>query len=97
MRISDWSSDVCSSDLKGQGKCGPSFRMVGCGDPDTKRFGKTPRDRQPQPATAMPVAASALGKGIEDRPLGAWFDPLAAIAHGQCHADRKSTRLNSSH
>src|SRR3546814_4132123 len=60
--------------------------MVGCGDPDTKRFGKTPRDRQPQPATAMPVAASALGKGIEDRPLGAWLDPLAAIAHGQCHA-----------
>src|SRR3546814_6077543 len=34
----------------------------------------------------MPVAASARGKGMEDRPLGAWLDPLAAIAHGQCHA-----------
>src|SRR3546814_2526520 len=31
MRISDWSSDVCSSDLKGENESAPDFRLQAAG------------------------------------------------------------------
>src|SRR3546814_3352951 len=100
MRISDWSSDVCSSDLI---VVGQSQREVG------QRLGHARRGRyaegqraaagldQERVAVAVvaalelddacPSGGAAREPDRRQRRLGARVD----------HADRKSTRLNSSH
>src|SRR3546814_6003921 len=108
MRISDWSSDVCSSDL-----VGPPHR-AGVERPD--------RGRLAQAAAARPVAAAGQDDPIESRPEkpppGDIAEPLVAEgrspdgnqpaphfefdrakkATGESRwRDRKSPRLNSSH
>src|SRR3546814_3994477 len=98
MRISDWSSDVCSSDLQAPGlqegrevaplaQLGnPQFDRAGTGLPVPVAVAVamvTPFGA----ALAMAGAAQALALQLH-QPLGRKADHLA---------DRKSTRLNSSH
>src|SRR3546814_14807418 len=70
MRISDWSSDVCSSDLGGAG------RPEGGSD--------RPRDRRDRPSTAT-ASVRAAGRTLdnESRPslgfIGVIYDPHLAI------------------
>src|SRR3546814_7896495 len=98
MRISDWSSDVCSSDLDGlveQDRAADVLRQVGRGQ------------QQLAVGAAVllvvldPDAGEALGDGAGGFVDG--DDALARRDHGQggfgklFDTDRKSTRLNSSH
>src|SRR3546814_4545204 len=110
MRISDWSSDVCSSDLAG--------RTLNARRP------KTPREDTIQPAPAMITSRKHTRRIAMQAPLklAALLLALAAVAmpataaardndrghrgHDRSsyydrdrrgHQDRKSTRLNSSH
>src|SRR3546814_8446760 len=101
MRISDWSSDVCSSDLhiplhQPHARGGLDVESAAVeGDAltdqrDTRMFLLAPGDLD-QPRGVM------LGGGAADRVDHriALFERLA-LRHRQ-RADRKSTRLNSSH
>src|SRR3546814_2760911 len=97
MRISDWSSDVCSSDLKvidlapgvkfsawtfGDQVPGPSIRArVG----DRIRFSMTNRSDEPTPG--MPQIAAPMMHSMD-------FHAAMEVHRMQ---DRKGTRLNSSH
>src|SRR3546814_8142876 len=103
MRISDWSSDVCSSDLL-------KFEFVGVGvERHAQRF--QPGDK---PAAVVAEAAQCRGADriaglhlqIAEHRIGAVVDIGAALLFGAAAAvddattaggDRKSTRLNSSH
>src|SRR3546814_9997640 len=104
MRISDWSSDVCSSDLFANFSIGPYMPMD---------------DDEVHPWTALIDKHLATGKTFATIAVGndgdkAWpecrvqppSDMVNAIAVGACDTtsdawqrapDRKSTRLNSSH
>src|SRR3546814_10510826 len=98
MRISDWSSDVCSSDLAAEvafdhvladfGAQALDFRLGQVADLDRRvdagRFAKLLR-------TGTADAVDAL-QPDPDMLLGRQVDPCNTR-----HADRKSTRLNSSH
>src|SRR3546814_4954189 len=109
MRISDWSSDVCSSDLndwvRGEGHAGLGYINIKGGEaggPIAKNHGEE--------GTAKLIAA--LGLGLDD---GVFFAAgkekdaakLAGLARTRVGEelglieenalDRKSTRLNSSH
>src|SRR3546814_10322997 len=103
MRISDWSSDVCSSDLFGAGELADAHRdaeargMVGPFTRDDFIFGRTAPPRQ------RPFLQRRLGM-LRRRRLSldhitpmfedegaSGIDALVEIE------DRKSTRLNSSH
>src|SRR3546814_2248889 len=103
MRISDWSSDVCSSDLFAAPAARKPLRFLG-GD---KAF----VEAHLAVLTDLDVHTAALAlarMGMIPRP-----EPLAALHHDdigptgvqivglagidRCHLDRKSTRLNSSH
>src|SRR3546814_7610376 len=109
MRISDWSSDVCSSDLEGT----PHFRALVWRPLKAGAAPSHPCPHLPERITAWPtMMISTSGSGASDvtrRPserashvlagrvvMGAWPDvalPVPALVA----ADRKSTRLNSSH
>src|SRR3546814_8346231 len=90
MRISDWSSDVCSSDLLGQ--LDTLLVSDGC------RFRlRSPRLTGDRAGTgdlfaALLVARLATGSGILSAAMHAVGATTAIIER-----DRKSTRLNSSH
>src|SRR3546814_5747839 len=99
MRISDWSSDVCSSDL--------TELVIG----EQLRCRLLARDRD-QRKQAFPVSFDSLRwQGAERFELRARIgqalghavdrvvvdDPLARPIAVLCLGDRKSTRLNSSH
>src|SRR3546814_10602236 len=107
MRIRDWSSDVCSSDLVGQFRleAGAQFaRLTG------ECFGI--RVEALLPCVLLALAAVQRGAELRDRVIRKQerrlFRP-AELAFGRRHAlfaqrravrletDRKSTRLNSSH
>src|SRR3546814_7116037 len=122
MRISDWSSDVCSSDLpvqgfrpsadllfatiaKTAGANGVGMILTGMGRDGAAGLkalrgagGKTfAQDNATCMVYEAPAAAVAQGAVEQQLPL----DGLAAAALGAAgklaKADRKSTRLNSSH
>src|SRR3546814_8751590 len=95
MRISDWSSDVCSSDLMAdvlQSTAQPEISidrwlaasMIGerCEDADALKFA---RDHQKS------LSGGTSGILLPEFFQGQWIDGLRA------NIDRKSTRLNSSH
>src|SRR3546814_2676065 len=101
MRISDWSSDVCSSDLAKELKTSMHGLLLGCfaallsrlsGDEDI--------------VLGIPVAGQArnhldvVGYCVELLPIRsqpAAEKPFSTFAHEIQRRDRKSTRLNSSH
>src|SRR3546814_10169565 len=97
MRISDWSSDVCSSDLlKELGKQGKLTPGV-IADALEKEADRIDKELERLPETLSSAGAkfsTALNVmiGEEDQALGF----TTALAEGLA-LDRKSTRLNSSH
>src|SRR3546814_4734502 len=105
MRISDWSSDVCSSDLREHvGQRG------GRGDKGSEPFPARPGGDYPVQGRAIVLrskqSTTDVGKGLQRVPNGRLFvgDPGVAKAFGgpietayDAIVDRKSTRLNSSH
>src|SRR3546814_4078362 len=108
MRISDWSSDVCSSDLQRRGKQLANLAVnLGCHRRLTRlavsRFGvaveivasgvRQPSDRIQPDFSAKPAPAPAEGKILTEIGPRVRFDQ--AVEQGII--DRKSTRLNSSH
>src|SRR3546814_6561407 len=98
MRISDWSSDVCSSDLRDNlGSARPCIWV-------SLRPSDAPPGIALQTVTADPAEGEALAEPgtdiIEAVPMPqALQDRLAAfvVAHHVERPDRKSTRMNSSH
>src|SRR3546814_5073279 len=109
MRISDWSSDVCSSDL-----LPASERAIDGLLPDLPRVigghslgGQLACCRlalDPQAASAVWLVASGAPYWRAFPPRTRWWLPLVyrflpwlADACGALPGDRKSTRLNSSH
>src|SRR3546814_2488850 len=97
MRISDWSSDVCSSDLP----AGNSIRL--CAKMVKERFAKRPGGSRDDGETvryfglskpALPAVANHHGEGEQtsrERHDDHQFEEPPD------RKDRKSTRLNSSH
>src|SRR3546814_7112020 len=104
MRISDWSSDVCSSDLKHSKSraesSGPACRGQCCGG----HFGPLSyRFRPMLPAIFLTVVVDLIGFGLI-LPLLPFYagsfgaSPFViALLAAVFSIDRKSTRLNSSH
>src|SRR3546814_8491292 len=106
MRISDWSSDVCSSDLILREES-PAFARVGIAVPDTQRIERYAL-RIEHPEYIMIGMEQQLRRIAEGRvarePAGVGM-PVRADDRQARHlfiepardVDRKSTRLNSSH
>src|SRR3546814_4483480 len=108
MRISDWSSDVCSSDLKGSGRgLGASrlFQQLAVEahifhvDRANLRIAGTGREPAIAIQPRLEIAAVECRVDVHFLPPEAiwrrecsWLPKVAAL-----HRDRKSTRLNSSH
>src|SRR3546814_1641073 len=106
MRISDWSSDVCSSDL-----C--PFRAADAFGEDRPEFLLVAHDEEPAIARAVELARDQRGMGRTRRALrrhavihvpGAELVDVvqgdveqAGVDVATLAGDRKSTRLNSSH
>src|SRR3546814_6868175 len=101
MRISDWSSDVCSSDLKC--KAVSQFVITGLcqtngGNHEIPRLPAGPFGVCCGVASSFPIGCSEgdgqglAGTGEDPRVTGERLRLLRAVPQ-----DRKSTRLNSSH
>src|SRR3546814_2277693 len=102
MRISDWSSDVCSSDLL-------RFESSDGGNRCARGGDQHPVTRQKRQAAEPPVDFIAQAVAIEDladqcfQIVGIRFgaeteiEDQLGIAGNDIAGDRKSTRLNSSH
>src|SRR3546814_10714120 len=97
MRVSDWSSDVCSSDL-----ARPTAVMTArsaVSDPSVPTMMLLYAIRPPRPSTRCPAgryrppAASDAVRAVEVLLVG----QLAGVLNEEARLDRKSTRLNSSH
>src|SRR3546814_2223591 len=95
MRISDWSSDVCSSDLA---ECRAFAGFAFEADFATHQLGELARDRQTE-AAAADLAAANLPERLEQPLALLGGDALRAVdlLADLLDRDRKSTRLNSSH
>src|SRR3546814_6116108 len=107
MRISDWSSDVCSSDLQPNLENGAERRdLLGARLNDegaVRVFGDLeqglPAEQADEP-TIGDIADANRAVGVErDRGAVGEADgaPLTLHGHELAARDRKSTRLNSSH
>src|SRR3546814_5829647 len=104
MRISDWSSDVCSSDLAVDRRCAVSeyFDALHGRQRDGVEVGAgAGGERRLRSAVAVDqhertLAAEAAQVG-ERTGLGRAARLRAELADGAEVGDRKSTRLNSSH
>src|SRR3546814_5269214 len=109
MRISDWSSDVCSSDLGAGGR-----NRTDTLSPELD-FESSASTSSATPAISPPIPSAALGpytapsaifqSRVIEIPARQPFDiatlsachDLGALVAEPHHQDRKSTRLNSSH
>src|SRR3546814_9307467 len=97
MRISDWSSDVCSSDLAGNG-LGDARRFFGRGG-----SGRLGAQGIVDAAHAVPAFAERPLERQADLVLAArlvshaWQRVTLVAVRQRQRGDRKSTRLNSSH
>src|SRR3546814_2043076 len=109
MRISDWSSDVCSSDLFGpRGECAGRRRRIS-GPVDRARTA-LPRAHEHSTFTPRDLSARLAHAGLHVPEPAIWTSALATAdflsaqqPQGSAYAigevgltDRKSTRLNSS-
>src|SRR3546814_9732647 len=105
MRISDWSSDVCSSDLADivpAADYGLAMAMAGDAPEGVRILSEMIHDPAATARTRQNLAyAYALAGRWKDARMMAGFDldPLAANQRitQWAQKDRKSTRLNSSH
>src|SRR3546814_8628053 len=99
MRISDWSSDVCSSDLRVYGDVIPSHasykRIVVLKQPVGVVAAITPWNFPSAMITRKIAPALAAGCAVVLKPASE--TPFSALALAALAEDRKSTRLNSSH
>src|SRR3546814_6790278 len=110
MRISDWSSDVCSSDLRGDvagriaveraGRCEheevrPEAFPVDAAQAGDAAFEALAGDIERDVVAQLP--AQRLREVFLDRQLRLRGHRLAPEFAGDDFIDRKSTRLNSSH
>src|SRR3546814_5596748 len=99
MRISDWSSDVCSSDLSLEDFKGLKMRIPGLGGAVLKAAGTNVVNL---PGGEIPPALQSCAIDATE-----WVGPYNDLAFGLYKSakfyyypgwqDRKSTRLNSSH
>src|SRR3546814_10335630 len=112
MRISDWSSDVCSSDLNCR-TFGGACHGDRCGDGRTPIatlsheaiIAKPPYQRDPGLRNAFDTPSGPGGRVGEAIARYRWRDHMEGVARiaaiwcgvRQRREDRKSTRLNSSH
>src|SRR3546814_1927247 len=113
MRISDWSSDVCSSDLLAQSQK-PRVMVIACADSRTDPatvFDASPGEIFVVRNIANLVPPYEVGGGrhgvsaaIEFAVSQLEVPEIVVMGHGSCGGvsaslsqDRKSTRLNSSH
>src|SRR3546814_4671725 len=98
MRISDWSSDVCSSDLWGSGPGPPQSAPA-----ENRRSGIAEPDREQH--RGQPIEEAVAFGGERDEAFEARLADLDVARRDrddppladQIGLDRKSTRLNSSH
>src|SRR3546814_4795582 len=102
MRISDWSSDVCSSDLVSLGECGLDYnRNYSTPDDQRRAFAAqlqmATELRKPLFLHQRDAHGDFLAMLREYRPQLGDGSLLIAGERGLQRADRKSTRLNSSH
>src|SRR3546814_1816992 len=105
MRISDWSSDVCSSDLhRGIGFGQRRIARIGLLDTlgDNEAVGSAAPEGYEQCSCGLPFGLGFLQcqLGFENAGIGAGLDEerILVAAHAPDRfGDRKSTRLNSSH
>src|SRR3546814_9784509 len=111
MRISDWSSDVCSSDIDFSWPCGAAGEALGmtkrkeitlnCILESTTRDGVTKRFRRvlhldDRTQRICVIDLREKLPGERGHPMPEW-EAVADIVEGVESGDRKSTRLNSSH
>src|SRR3546814_2109377 len=97
MRISDWSSDVCSSDL-GAGMIQPpraiQVLLVEDSEDDAALLLRELRRGGYDPQSRRAASADAFEDALESQ---AWDVILCDYTMPGFSGDRKSTRLNSSH
>src|SRR3546814_1214429 len=99
MRISDWSSDVCSSDLTASRHCGaprllPEPAMSLSNPISSKRTAPRLATLAVAMLLAVGTATSAHAGAQEDARSA---NAVRVLTDIQAIPDRKSTRLNSSH
>src|SRR3546814_6344636 len=104
MRISDWSSDVCSSDLWPEDVAGPQLDLL---DVDRAEYrleanNAEHRRRLEQVRRAGAIRVVVLDRDVDPhvgkRPFRTRARAGRVRVRGQCEqVDRKSTRLNYSH
>src|SRR3546814_4213828 len=98
MRISDWSSDVCSSDLRARGKEALDLKT---GDYRATQRANLGSARAAKAGLRALVDFDDKGGqyawGVLSRVLSYAADLVPEIADDILAVDRKSTRLNSSH
>src|SRR3546814_4333485 len=99
MRISDWSSDVCSSDLVDQPASHPAAVLD---EPQAQVLGRTGLEDLDAAVIKVAPAHHALADVLERKQRlvqhrTAAFTAQAQLAGQVLEPDRKSTRLNSSH
>src|SRR3546814_3671802 len=97
MRISDWSSDVCSSDLLAQVAAGKAFLLQGgdCAESFAEFRPNNIRDTF-RVILQMAVVLTYASK-LPIVKLGRMAGQFAKPRSADLEEDRKSTRLNSSH
>src|SRR3546814_1455558 len=97
MRISDWSSDVCSSDLGGAFEIDQRDpARIGLGEHcvDFRAAGPGGKIEKMNAELAEHARDQRFGGGIERPRVD---DRVAGLDHREEQGDRKGTRLNSSH
>src|SRR3546814_5511662 len=101
MRISDWSADVCSSDLTALVDLAkPSYRLgiarikVGW---EGHRLGVKVKTDKKSYTVRDTAEASIEVKTPDDKPAAGADVAFVAVDEALLQLDRKSTRLNSSH
>src|SRR3546814_9874833 len=97
MRISDWSSDVCSSDLLNIALNQASFRPVADLRGRVRVMGAECQLFRRLPGPAASSVKREIQWSISRSAFGEAEMPTLVRRHNMSSADRKSTRLNSSH
>src|SRR3546814_3399680 len=104
MRISDWSSDVCSSDLKSsQPQQAEGMLNVCCQDSRLLRLSSSPdsQSNMPPPLGGGASCAKATFENAKNVLIKSSRWKITRFTRPPLHQefaeDRKSTRLNSSH